>query len=92
MKKLLGIVVLGLLLSGNANAVWIKGTGPFLKFSSHEVLVDYYSEYELDGLCDYWSRSKDWSKFGREKNRKAIKEVLEKQGHDKFICMKLESP
>ena len=92
MKKVILILAMGLLLSSNANAVWIKGTGPFLKWSSHEVLVDYYSEYELDGLCDYWSKSKDWSKFGREKNRKAIKEVLEKQGHDKFICMKLESP
>jgi len=31
MKKLLGIVVLGLLLSGNANAAFIKGTAPFFE-------------------------------------------------------------
>ena len=92
MKKAIAIVVFGLLLSGNANAAFIKGTAPFLKWSSHKVLVDYYSEYELDGLCDYWSKSKDWSKFSKDKNRKAIKEALEKQGHDRFICMKLENP
>ena len=49
-------------------------------------------EYELDGICDYWSMSKDWSKFSKDKNRAAMKEALEKQGHDKFICMKLANP
>ena len=92
MKKAILIFVFGLLLSGNANAAFIKGTAPFLKWSSHKVLVDYYSEYELDGLCDYWSMSKDWYAMPKNKNRNAIKEVLEKQGHDKFICMKLANP
>ena len=92
MKKAILIFVFGLLLSGNANAAFIKGTAPFLKWSSHKVLVDYYMEYELDGICDYWSMSKDWSKFSKDKNRAAMKEALEKQGHDKFICMKIENP
>ena len=92
MKKLLGILVLGLLLSSNANAAFIRGTSAFFKWSSVEVLVDYYMEYELDGICDYWTMSKDWYPTPKDKNRTAMKIALEKQGHDKFICMKLANP
>lgn len=91
MKKTLIILFLIIFFQSNAHS-FVRGSGGWLKWSSHQDLVNFYAEKELDGICDYWVKSKDWSTFKKEKNRKAMKQVLSQQGHDRFICMKLASP
>ena len=91
MKKVISIFIFIFLFQTSSHAL-VRGSNAWLKWASHQSLVDFYSERELDGICDYWVRSKDWSRFKKEKNRTAMKQVLAKQGHDKFICMKLASP
>ena len=90
MRKLLGITVLLFMITNCASGTFTPGTNIWFRWASHSELVAYFSDQDLDEICHIWSVSKDWN--GREKTRNAIKEVLQKQGHDKYICMKLESP
>ena len=97
MRKLLGIVVLGLIFSGcssnidGGSTIGVYGGQAWKKWAPHADLVEYYSRYDIDELCDNWKSFDESSEFKRTKNRKAIKEVLEKKGHDKYLCMKLPS-
>jgi len=97
MKKLLGIVVLGLLLSGSfpttGKAIGQKGSFYWINWASHEDLVEYYSTLPIEEICHEWKKEgePDIMDFRRKKTRKAMKVALKKIGEDPLICMKLQN-
>jgi len=95
MKKLLGIVVLGLLLAGcstnidGGKTIGMKGSDAWLAWAPYQDLVKYYSQYDVDEICVAWNYEKDSFESRRTKNRNAMKEVLKNKGQDPYLCMKL---
>jgi len=95
MKKLLGIVVLGLLLAGcstnidGGKTIGVRGSDAWLAWAPYQDLVDYYSEKDMDEICESWDYAKDFSSSGRKEHRDIMKKVLKNKGQDPYICMKL---
>ncbi len=69
-----------------------EGTTFWYKHASHSELVRHYKNMELDELCAMWKEVGYWKQKRRVPNRNAMKEALESQGEDKFICMKIQNP
>ena len=98
MKKLLGIVVLGLLLNGCAAnkdgsyAIGLKGSLTWKATANHEDLVAFYLESGVDEICHSWKMvgENEYKKY-RVRNRSAMKEALKTKGEDPLICMKLDN-
>ena len=98
MKKLLGIVVLGLLLSGCATnkdgsySLGLEGSLAWKATAGHEELVAFYLKSGVDEICHSWKDvGENTHKPYRVKNRNAMKEALKIKGEDPLICMKLDN-
>ena len=95
MKKLLGIVFLGLLLVSCASntkggkTIGLKGSSAWLKWAPYQDLENFYAEKDVDEVCYYWNYFDDASEFARKKNRDAMKVALENKVQDPYFCMKL---
>ena len=98
MKKLLAILVLGLLLASCATndegefTMGPEGSILWHASASHAQLVQYYSERGVDEICHQWKYFEEISSEDiRVRNRNAMKEVLVNKKVDPLICMKLPS-
>ena len=98
MKKLLGIVVLGLFLGGcttdpdGSKVFGQRGSYYWKNGTSHTELVKWYAQFDIDEICHEWKvEGKPDQNFRRKKTRDAMKEALKTKGEDPLICMKLEN-
>ena len=95
MKKILGILVLGLLLAGCATntdgsySLGLKGTVPWHATAGHQELVSYFLENDVDEICHIWKRMEDYDQDMRVRNRNAMKEALVFKKTDPLFCMKI---
>tara|TARA_Y100000294_G_scaffold157088_1_gene158425 strand:+ start:580 stop:888 length:309 start_codon:yes stop_codon:yes gene_type:complete len=97
MKKLLGIVVLGLLLSGCATnkdgsySLGLEGSLTWHATAGHQELVAYFLKSDVDEICHNWKWVAENNENFRIRNRNAMKEALKAKGEDPLICMKLKN-
>lgn len=87
----ISIFVFSFFMSSNSWA-FKEGTTFWYKHASHGELVRHYRNMELDELCAMWKEVGFWKKKRRIPNRNAMKEALQSNGEDKFICMKIQNP
>ena len=91
MKKtffVLAVFFIPLLFADKAEA-FREGTRFWHKHAEYHELISYYSRQEVDELCTKWVEVGLRKQYTRVRNRKAIKEVLENNGLDPLLCMKM---
>ena len=98
MKKLLSIIILGLLLSGCATnkdgsySLGLEGSLTWHATAGHQELDANFLKSGVEEICHNWKWAGNYDENLRIRNRNAMKEVLKTKGEDPLICMKLENP